>query len=139
MSLRTLIIKQASSFSAGRINQWKKSAVKDQHATLKELIQKAEKTIFGQDHHFGKIRSYTNFKERVPVRDYEALRPYIDRVTQGEKDILWPGKPAYFAKTSGTTSGVKYIPISRESMPNHIHTAQRHVQLLSSEGSRKCF
>jgi hypothetical protein len=124
MSLRTLIIKQASSFSAGRINQWKKSAVKDQHATLKELIQKAEKTIFGQDHHFGKIRSYTNFKERVPVRDYEALRPYIDRVTQGEKDILWPGKPAYFAKTSGTTSGVKYIPISRESMPNHIHTAR---------------
>lgn len=124
MSLRTFIIQQASSYSARRINQWKMSAVQDQLSILKGLIQKGAKTAFGRDHHFEAIREYSDFKERVPIRDYEALRPYIDRVTQGESDILWPGKPRYFAKTSGTTSGVKYIPISRESMPNHIHTAR---------------
>lgn len=124
MSLRIFIIKQASSFSAAQIYKGKKNAVSDQKAMLKSLIRSAEHTEFGKDHNFKDITNYEDFVRRVPIRDYEALRPYIDRVTQGEKDILWPGKPRYFAKTSGTTSGVKYIPISRESMPNHIHTAR---------------
>ena len=71
-----------------------------------------------------KSKTYDDFKKNVPVRDYEDLRPYIDRVSNGEENVLWPGKPIYITKTSGTTSGVKYIPISKESMPGHITSAR---------------
>jgi hypothetical protein len=95
-----------------------------QQRTFKYLVGHAQNTAFGRDHHFEKIGSYDDFKKQVPIRDYEDLRPYIDRITQGQADILWPGKPEYLAKTSGTTSGVKYIPISKESMPEHIKAAR---------------
>src|SRR5690606_25913579 len=102
------------------IDKWKENAVKAQHDTLKKLIKAAKHTSFGKDHKFAAIKSYEDFKKLVPIKDYEYLRPYIDRVVAGEKDVMWKGKPQYFAKTSGTTSGVKYIPISSESMPEHI-------------------
>jgi len=95
-----------------------------QQKTFLELINKAKNTSFGQDHNFDQIRTYEDFKKQVPIRDYEDLRPYIDRVTHGDENVLWPGKPAYLAKTSGTTSGVKYIPITKESMPEHIKAAR---------------
>lgn len=117
-----------SKIFAGRvqkdINKLRTSAVNLQHQTFLGLIQKAADTSFGRDHHFAEIRTYEDFKERVPVRDYEELRSYIERITHGEENVLWPGKPAYLAKTSGTTSGVKYIPISKESMPEHIKAAR---------------
>jgi hypothetical protein len=91
---------------------------------LQQLIKQAAGTAFGKDHHFQNIHTYEDFKLNVPIRDYEDLRPYIDRITHGEADVMWPGKPAYLAKTSGTTSGVKYIPISKESMPEHIKAAR---------------
>jgi hypothetical protein len=106
------------------INKLRTNAVNLQHQTFLGLIQKAADTSFGRDHHFAEIRTYEDFKQRVPVRDYEELRAYIERVTHGEENVLWPGKPAYLAKTSGTTSGVKYIPISKESMPEHIKAAR---------------
>ena len=84
----------------------------------------AEKTIFGQAYEFDKIRNYLEYKIRVPIAEYEDLKTYIDEMVLGSPDILWPGKPAYFAKTSGTTSGAKYIPISKESMPFHIAGAR---------------
>ncbi|MEO6849428.1 MAG: GH3 auxin-responsive promoter family protein, partial [Mucilaginibacter sp.] len=95
-----------------------------QQKTFLELIDRAKNTAFGKDHEFENIRTYEDFISHVPVRDYEDLRPYIDRITHGEENVLWPGKPAYLAKTSGTTSGVKYIPISKESMPEHIKAAR---------------
>src|SRR5690606_6191984 len=67
------------------------------------------------------------FKNAVPVRDYEDLKGYIAHLKAGEPDILWPGKPLYFAKTSGTTSGTKYIPITKESIPNHINSARNSI------------
>jgi len=106
------------------INKLRTNAVNLQHQTFLGLIQKAADTSFGRDHHFAEIRTYEDFKQRVPVRDYEELRTYIEHVTHGEENVLWPGKPAYLAKTSGTTSGVKYIPISKESMPEHIKAAR---------------
>src|SRR6185312_15880928 len=106
------------------LNRVRNHSVKLQHKTFRHLIAKAEATVFGKDHDFENIHNYNDFKERVPVRDYEDLRPYIDRITGGEENVLWPGKPEYLAKTSGTTSGVKYIPISRESMPEHIKAAR---------------
>ncbi|NJW55153.1 GH3 family domain-containing protein, partial [Salinimicrobium oceani] len=84
-------------------------------------------TEFGKDHGFRNISSYREYAARVPVRDYEELKPYVEKVVAGEKDILWPGKPLYFAKTSGTTSGAKYIPLTKESMPTHIDAARNAI------------
>ena len=100
------------------------NAIADQRKILKLLRRKGSKTRFGMDHNFEEIKSYSDFVKHVPVRDYEKLRPYVERITKGESDVLWPGKPKYFAKTSGTTSGVKYIPISKASIKNHINTAR---------------
>jgi phenylacetate-coenzyme A ligase PaaK-like adenylate-forming protein len=124
MSLKSFFILKASGLVASQIKQWRKRAVSDQQKIMRQLVFEAKDTVFGADHHFDKIKSYDDFKSQIPVRDYEELRPYVDKVTNGQSDILWPGKPIYFAKTSGTTSGIKYIPISRASMPNHINTAR---------------
>ena len=105
-------------------NRWKNNAVKFQKQILNNLIQNAKKTKFGIDHNFSKISNYSDWKNNVPIRDYEDLKHYIDAVISGEKSVLWPGFPIYFCKTSGTTSGIKYIPISKQSMPNHINAAR---------------
>src|SRR5476651_1878141 len=107
-----------------RINKLRKNAVALQQKTFLALIAQAKNTAFGIDHRFIDIKTYEDFKKNVPIADYEDLRLYIDRVIKGEQSVLWPGKPAYLAKTSGTTSGVKYIPISKESMPEHIKAAR---------------
>jgi hypothetical protein len=107
-----------------QLNKLRQNAPELQQKTLVEIIDQAKNTTFGKDHHFDQIKSYEDFKKQVPVRDYEELRPYIERVTNGEENVLWPGKPLYLTKTSGTTSGVKYIPISKESMPGHINSAR---------------
>lgn len=104
--------------------KWINDAVSVQQKVFKKLIQQASITAFGKDHGFEKIHSYEGFKKQVPIRDYEDLKPYVERVVAGETNVLWPGKPTYFAKTSGTTSGVKYIPITKDSIPNHINGAR---------------
>ena len=104
--------------------RWMNRPIEAQSQTLQQLIKSARKTQFGQDHHFDKIKDYESFKVNVPIRDYEGLRQYIEKIIDGETDILWPGKPLYLSKTSGTTSGAKYIPISKESMPTHITAAR---------------
>lgn len=124
MGLKAALSKPFAAFVVWQINKWKRNAVGAQNQVLKSLVAKAKNTAFGRDHHFEQISTYADFKKNVPVRDYEELRPYVERVVKGEPDVLWPGKPAYFAKTSGTTSGTKYIPISKESMPEHIKAAR---------------
>ncbi len=124
MGLKSALSKPFAAWVVSRVDKWKKNPLKAQEDTFKSLLKDAKDTAFGQDHYFSTIKSYDDFKANVPIRDYEALRPYIDRVVAGEPDILWKGKPQYFAKTSGTTSGVKYIPISKESMPEHIKAAR---------------
>lgn len=124
MKLKPALSKLFAALVYRRISKWKKNAVAAQKRVLKELIADAKDTSFGKDHGFSEIKTYEDFKKKVPIRDYEELRPYIERVVEGEENVLWPGKPAYFAKTSGTTSGVKYIPISKESMPEHIKAAR---------------
>ncbi|MFB9844877.1 GH3 auxin-responsive promoter family protein [Mucilaginibacter ginsenosidivorans] len=106
------------------IDRIRRNSVALQQKTFQYLVEQAKHTVFGRDHHFDSIKTYDDFKKNVPVRDYEDLRPYIDRITHGDENILWPGKPEYLAKTSGTTSGVKYIPITKESMPEHIKAAR---------------
>jgi hypothetical protein len=124
MGLKAALSKPFAAFVVKGIDKWKKNAVKAQQDTLKDLIASAKQTSFGKDHHFALVKNYEDFKKQVPVRDYEGLKNYIDRVVAGEADVMWKGKPEYFAKTSGTTSGAKYIPISKDSMPEHIKAAR---------------
>ena len=124
MGLKAALSKPFAAFIVGRIERWKKHAVAAQQKTMLELVGTAKNTVFGKEHGFAGIKSYEDFKKQVPIRDYEGLKTYIDRVVAGEKDVMWKGKPAYFAKTSGTTSGAKYIPISKESMPEHLKAAR---------------
>jgi GH3 auxin-responsive promoter len=124
MGLKAALSRAFAAWINRDLNHIRSNSVALQQKTFKHLIATAKDTAFGKDHHFESIYNYENFKKLVPIRDYEDLRPYIDRVTHGEENILWPGKPEYLAKTSGTTSGVKYIPISKESMPEHIKAAR---------------
>lgn len=127
MGLKAVLSKWFAAWANRELEQIRHKAVELQQATFQQLIKQAANTAFGRDHAFTQIKTYKDFKKQVPVRDYEDLRPYIDRVTHGEANVLWPGKPAYLAKTSGTTSGVKYIPISKESMPEHIKAARNSL------------
>ncbi len=109
------------------MNRWISKPEETQQKVFQQLIASAKTTAFGNDHDFSSINSHSDFINRVPIRDYEQLRPYADRVVAGEADILWPGQPLYFAKTSGTTSGAKYIPLTKESMPSHIEAARNAI------------
>lgn len=104
--------------------KWIENPIEFQSKIFNKLISVGTETKFGKDHHFEKIQSYEDFKKQVPIRDYEDLKPYIELIKEGKSDIIWKGKPIYFAKTSGTTSGTKYIPITKESMPSHIKSAR---------------
>lgn len=110
-----------------KTQQFKENAVQDQFELLLSMVKTAEKTLFGRAHNFEEIQSVKDFQQRVPVVDYEGLKPYIEKTKRGERNILWPGNPEYFAKTSGTTSGSKYIPISKEGMPIQIAAAQSAI------------
>lgn len=124
MGIKSALSKPFAALVMRQINRWKNNAVEAQGNVFRKLIADAKDTVFGKDHRFAEIKDYSDFKQTVPLRDYEELKPYIERVVHGEPNVLWPGKPAYFAKTSGTTSGVKYIPISKDSMPEHIKAAR---------------
>ena len=124
MNWKSTIIKPFAKIVANRIKKLSHEGVAAQEAVLKQLILRGRSTAFGQDHNFDTIYTYEDFKKRVPIRDYEGLKTYIERIKHGEADVLWPGKPAYFAKTSGTTSGIKYIPITKDSIPNHFGSAR---------------
>ncbi|PHN03853.1 GH3 auxin-responsive promoter family protein [Flavilitoribacter nigricans] len=124
MGFKSLLIKPIAKKVARDIKRSSKKAVEAQQAIFKELIQTGKKTAFGKEHEFEYIDSYDDFKQHVPIRDYEGLKPYIERIKNGEADVLWKGFPAYFAKTSGTTSGVKYIPLTNDSLPNHFGSAR---------------
>ncbi len=104
--------------------KWSLDPVGTQEKVFQSLINQAKGTLFGEDHNFSGIKSYQDFRQAVPIRDYEGLKPYIQKIIEGAENVLWSGKPTYFAKTSGTTSGVKYIPISKESMPFQIAGAR---------------
>lgn len=115
------------------------TAVQDQEQILGYLVKSAKDTVFGKDHGFDSIHTYEDFKRQVPLRDYEQLKRYIELVKEGKHNILWKGKPIYFAKTSGTTSGVKYIPISKESISNHIDTARNALLCYIAQSGNAAF
>ena len=139
MKLKSLLAKPFAHYIYNKVRKSSKRAVEDQLNIFKELIAVGAKTVFGKDHHFNDINTYDDFIKAVPIRDYEQLKPYIEQIKQGHSDVLWKGKPIYFAKTSGTTSGVKYIPITKESIPNHINSARNALLCYMAESGNYDF
>jgi len=139
MGIKSLLAKPFAAWIARKVKREAKNAVPLQDKILSKLVQRAAETAFGKDHQFSEISNYADFQQRVPIRDYEGLRPYIDRVVAGEEHVLWPGKPSYLAKTSGTTSGVKYIPLTVDSMPYHIRAARNALLLYIHETGKSKF
>ncbi len=107
-----------------KAENFKQNAEKNQEKLLLSMVKTAEKTLFGREHQFENISSIEEYQKNVQISDYEDLKPYIEKVKKGQRNILWTETPEYFAKTSGTTSGSKYIPISKEGMPFQVAGAQ---------------
>ena len=126
-SIKSVLAKPFALLTKRSVLKWANNPIETQNAVFKNLMEEAKDTQFGKDHDFVNIKSHSDFISRVPIRDYEDLKPYVERAVAGEPDILWKGKPLYFAKTSGTTSGAKYIPITKESMPTHIEAARNAI------------
>ena len=139
MSIKSFAAKIFARQIRRKIDTWAKNPIATQEKVFKNLLKKAQHTAFGSDHNFDEINTYEDFIARVPIRDYEQLRPYADRVVSGEPDVLWPGKPLYFAKTSGTTSGAKYIPLTKESMPTHTNSARNAILSYIAETGKTDF
>ncbi|MGY5351929.1 GH3 auxin-responsive promoter family protein [Wenyingzhuangia sp. IMCC45533] len=128
MSIKSKLALPIAKIIRMQVYKWAKNPIKTQERTFQYLIKNAKNTAFGKDHGFKNIKNYEDFKKSVPVNDYEGIRSYVDRMVDGESNVLWKGRPLYYAKTSGTTSGAKYIPITKESMPTHL-TAARNALL----------
>ena len=127
MSLKSFAARLFALYEDRKAAKWISQPVETQHKVLTTLISNARSTIFGQDHGFDQIKTHKDFIARVPIRDYEGLKPYVEKVIAGQEDVLWPGKPIYFAKTSGTTSGAKYIPITDLSIKEQVKASRNAI------------
>ena len=127
MSLKSIGAKIFAKRIATQTAKWVNNPLQTQERVFQEILSKASQTKFGKDHNFSSIKSYKDFTTNVPIRDYEQLKGYVEQVVKGKEDILWPGKPLYFAKTSGTTSGAKYIPITKESIKHQIEASRNAI------------
>ena len=139
MSVKSSLSLPFARYHVARIKAAHRDPGKTQARVLKQLLHVLRKTAFGADHHLKEVHTYEEFRQAVPIRDYEALRPYIDRVIYGEADVLWKGRPIYFSKTSGTTSGTKYIPITSASISNHINSARNALLCYLAETRNASF
>lgn len=133
MKFKSFLAKPFAGYVYKQIRKGMETAVHDQQHIFHQLIKIGAKTEFGKEHRLDAIKTHEDFIRQVPIRDYEEFKPYIEKIKQGRHNVLWKGQPIYFAKTSGTTSGVKYIPITRESIPNHINTARNALLCYMAE------
>ena len=139
MNLKSLLAKPFANYIYNKTQKSTLTALEDQDEILKNLLKVGRLTEFGKAHHFKAINSHQEYIQAVPIRDYEKIKPYIELIKEGKQNVLWKGKPIYLAKTSGTTSGVKYIPITKESIPNHINTARNAILCYMGETGNTAF
>jgi hypothetical protein len=139
MKIKSFLAKPFASFVYKQIRRSSATAVQDQDAVLKDLLKAGKVTQFGADHKINDVNGYDAFKQAVPIRDYEGFKTYIEKIKEGKHNVLWKGKPIYLAKTSGTTSGVKYIPITKDSISNHINTARNALLSYMAETGNTAF
>ena len=124
MGFLSVLSRPLAAWTARETRYWSRNAVLFQQRIFQQLLFSGKETLFGKDHWLTSVKTYVQFREQVPVRDYEGLKNYFEKIKAGEENVMWPGKPLYLSKTSGTTSGVKYIPITRASIPNHINSTR---------------
>ncbi len=139
MKIKSLLAKPFAGYVYRSVKRGMATALADQDAILKDLLKTGQHTEFGKEHGLEKITTYAEFRQAVPLRDYEGFKKYIEKIKEGKHNILWKGKPIYFAKTSGTTSGIKYIPITKESINNHIDTARNALLCYMAETGNTAF
>jgi hypothetical protein len=139
MGIRSLLSKPFAAYVAAEQRKWMLHPKQAQQLVFDNLLKKGANTTFGRDHKLSEIKTYDEFKSAVPIRDYEGLKPYIEQIKSGADNVLWPGRPIYFAKTSGTTSGIKYIPITKDSIPNHINSARNAILNYVHETGKSAF
>ena len=139
MKIKSLLAKPFANYIYKGIRKGVGTAVQDQETILKELIKVGKETEYGHEHNFKDVNDYQTFSQAVPIQDYESFKTYIDRIKEGKHNVLWKGKPIYFAKTSGTTSGIKYIPITKDSVSNHINTARNALLCYIAESGNSAF
>ena len=139
MKIKSLLAKPFANYIYKGIRKGVGTAVQDQETILKDLLKVVKATEFGTEHNLKEVNNHETFAEAVPIRDYEGFRGYIDRIKEGKHNVLWKGRPIYLAKTSGTTSGVKYIPISKDSISNHINTARNALLCYIAESGNSNF
>ena len=139
MSLLTASAKIFAAYTAANVRKRSAHAVSTQQKVFRALVETGSKTSFGKEHGMHALMSYDEFRKNIPVRDYEGIKKYIEQIINGESDVLWKGKPMYLSKTSGTTSGIKYIPITKDSLPNHIGTTREALALYIDETGKTDF
>ena len=139
MKIKSFLAKPFASYIYKGIRKGMVTAVTDQENIFNTLIKIGKGTEFGRTSGLDKLNSYEEFKQAIPIQDYEQLRPWIDKIKEGRHNVLWKGRPIYFAKTSGTTSGTKYIPITKDSIPNHINTARNALLCYMAETGNSLF
>ena len=138
-SVKSFFAKIFAAHISKKINLWASNPIETQDKVFKYLIDSAKHTTFGRDHYFSTIKNHEDFVKNVPVRDYENLKFYVDQVVDGKPNILWPGKPLYFAKTSGTTSGAKYIPITAPSIKAQVEASRNAILVYINETGNSGF
>jgi len=139
MKIKSFLARPFASYVHKQIRKGMATALEDQQRVFRDLLKSAQSTEFGKAHHFADVQDHDSFRRAVPIRDYEQFKPWIEKVKEGRQNVLWKGTPIYFAKTSGTTSGVKYIPITRESIPNHINSARNALLCYMAESGNHAF
>ena len=139
MKIKSFLAKPFAAYIYKQIKKGMTTAIADQDFIFQNLIKVGSKTNFGKDHKFNDIKTHEDFVNQVPIRDYEEFKTYIEAIKQGRHNVLWKGQPIYFAKTSGTTSGIKYIPITKDSIPNHINTARNALLCYMGETGNTAF
>lgn len=138
-SIKSFFAKIFAAHVTKKINTWASKPIETQDKVFKSLIASAKHTKFGKDHHFSHIKNHEDFVKNVPVRDYENLKPYVNQVIDREPHVLWPGIPLYFAKTSGTTSGAKYIPITASSIKAQVEASRNAILMYINETGNSDF
>ncbi|MFT3933734.1 MAG: GH3 auxin-responsive promoter family protein [Chitinophagaceae bacterium] len=139
MKVKSFLAKPFASYVYRQVKKDMANAVEDQQKIFQDLLKTGSKTIFGADHRLKEVKTHEEFRQAVPIRDYEQYKPYIDQIKEGKHNVLWKGQPIYLAKTSGTTSGIKYIPITSDSIPNHINTARNALLCYMAESGNHKF
>ncbi|MEO6914701.1 MAG: GH3 auxin-responsive promoter family protein [Chitinophagaceae bacterium] len=139
MKFKSLFARPFAAYISKSVKKGMVTALEDQDAILKSLLKTGVATEFGKEHRLSEVSDYNQYKQAVGIRDYEAYKKYIELIKEGKHNVLWKGQPLYLAKTSGTTSGVKYIPISKDSISNHLNSARNALLCYMAETGNNQF